>query len=195
MPDTLANRLQRGIDAVFEARERHLESERAAAEAVERARRERAERFRALVDEVVRPVLERGGTRLRELGHDFDLTDHGLLEGGRFGDDQQLRFGLSLGGRGDHAFVHAGEAWLTFATRTDANDVTVRSRVLGRDRSAMSPYRRSHDTSRSFPPGELDEATVEELLIAFLATAVASTYREDGDGPDPGSAADRATPA
>lgn len=192
MPDTLASRLQRGIDAVFEARERHLEGERAAAEAAERARREHAERFRALVDGIVRPVLERGGERLRELGHDFDLTDHGLLEGGRFGDDQHLRFGLSLGGRGHHAFAHAGEAWLTFATSTDAHDVTVRSRVLGRDRSGMSPYRRSHDASRSFPPDELDETAVEELLIEFLATAIASTYREGGDGP--GSAADRATP-
>lgn len=179
MPDTLTSRLLEGIDRVFEAREHFLDEQRRQAEAAEQARREHAEAFRALTDGVVRPVMQSAGRRLRELGHDFDITEHGLLEGGAFGDDQQIRFGLSLAGRGEHAFAHAGEASLAFTTNVDEGIVTVRLRVLGRDRSAMSPYHRSYDDTRVVDPAEVTAAQVEDLLVAFLTAAVESTYPRD----------------
>jgi len=176
MPDILTSRLQERIDRVFEARERHLEDLRRREQAAERARHEHAERFKQLVDQVIRPVMRAGGARLRELGHDFDITDHGLLADGRFADDQHVRFNLSLGGRGDHAFVHAGDASLGFAMCVGQPTVKVTLRVLGRDRAAMSPYRRSHEETRALEPGEVTPQVVEELLLAFLEAAVASTY-------------------
>ena len=185
MPDILTSRLQERIDRVFEARERYLEEERQRREAAERARRERAERFLALVERTVRPVMLTAGGRLRELGHDFDITDHGLLDDGRFGEEQHVRFNLSLGGRGAHAFAHAGEASLVVATHVEASTVRVTLRVLGRDRSAMSPYRRSHEETRTMQPEALTEAAVEELLVTFLAAAVESTYDRSSDPDEP----------
>jgi hypothetical protein len=176
MPDILTSRLQEQIDRVFEARERYLEELRHREEAAERARIDHAARFKELVEEVIRPVMMAGGARLRELGHDFDITDHGLLEHGRFGDDQHVRFNLSLGGRGDHAFAHGGEASLGFATRVAEPAVKATLRVLGRDRAAMSPYRRSHEQTRVLEPGEVTPEVVEELLLDFLAAAIESTY-------------------
>ncbi len=176
MPDILTSRLQERIDRVFEARERHLEDLRRREQAAERARNEHATRFKELVEGVIRPVLTAGGGRLRELGHAFDITDRGLLADGHFGDDQHVRFNLSLGGRGDHAFVHAGEASLAFATCVGEPTVEVTLRVLGRDRAAMSPYRRSHEETRVLEPGEVTPQVVEELLLAFLEAAVESTY-------------------
>jgi len=181
MPDILTSRLQERIDRVFEARERHLEELRRRQQAAERVRSDHAARFKQLVEEVVRPVMTSGGSRLRELGHDFDITDHGLLDNGRFGDEQHVRFNLSLGGRGDHAFAHAGEASLAFATRVAEPTVKATLRVLGRDRAAMSPYRRSHEETRVLEPGELTPEVVEELLLAFLEAAVESTYAPADD--------------
>jgi hypothetical protein len=176
MPDILTSPLQERIDRVFEARERHLEDVRRREQAAERERYERAARFKELVDGVIRPVLKAGGARLRELGHEFDITAHGLLDDGRFGDDQHIRFNLSLGGHGDHAFVHAGEASLGFAASVFEPTVEATLRVLGRDRAAMSPYRRSHEETRVLEPGEVTPQVVEELLLAFLEAAVESTY-------------------
>lgn len=176
MPDILTSRLQERIDRVFEARERYLEEERQREEAAERARSERAATFRALVERTVRPVMTAAGARLRELGHDFDITEHGLFDDGRFAEEPYVRFNLSLGGRGAHAFAHAGEASLVVATHVEASAVKVTLRVLGRDRSAMSPYRRSHEETRALEPDEVTGATIEELLVTFLAAAVESTY-------------------
>ena len=176
MPDILTSRLQEQIDRVFEARERHLEEQLRRQQEAERARRDHAARFKELVERVIRPVMATGGARLRELGHDFDITDHGLLDNGRFGDDQHVRFNLSLGGRGDHAFAHAGEASLAFATRVAEPTVRATLRVLGRDRAAMSPYRRSHEETRVLEPSEITPEVVEELLLVFLAAAIESTY-------------------
>ena len=185
MPDILTSRLQERIDRVFEARERHLEDLRRREQAAERERHERAVRFKELVDGVIRPVLDAGGDRLRELGHEFDITAHGLRDDGRFGDDQHIRFNLSLGGRGDHAFAHAGEASLGFAASGSGPAVEATLRVLGRDRAAMSPYRRSHEETRVLEPGDVTPQVVEELLLAFLEAAVESTYAAN-DEPAPG---------
>lgn len=183
MPDTLTSRLQQEIDRVFEERDRHLEEQRRLRESAERARSEYAVRFRALADNVIRPVMVSAGDRLRELGHDYDITDHGLLDGNSFAEDQQIRFGLSLNGRGEHAFIHAGEASLAFTTNVDERTVHARLRVLGRDRSAMSPYRRSHDDTSVLDAGQVTTATVEKLILSFLSAAVTSTYAEpQGDG-------------
>lgn len=181
MPDILTSRLQERIDRVFELRERHLEEERQRREAAERARLERAEQFRALIERTVRPVMLAAGARLRELGHDFDVTDHGMLDEGRFAEEQHVRFNLSLGGRGAHAFAHAGEASLVIAIHVDAPTVKVTLRVLGRDRSAMSPYRRSYEETRTLQPQEVTAAAVEEFLVTFLAAAVESTYDASPD--------------
>jgi len=181
MPDILTSRLQERIDRVFEARDRHLEELRRRRQAEERARNDHAARFKELVEGVIRPVMATGGARLRELGHDFDITDHGLLDDGHFGDEQHVRFNLSLGGRGDDAFAHAGEASLAFATRVAEPTVKATLRVLGRDRAAMSPYRCSHEETRVLEPSELTSEAVEELLLAFLAAAVESTYAPASD--------------
>lgn len=181
MPDILTSRLQEQIDRVFEARERHLEEQRRRKQAAERARNDHAARFKELVEAVIRPVMASGGARLRELGHDFDITDHGLLDNDRFGDDQHVRFNLSLGGRGDHAFAHAGEASLSFGTHVAEPTVKATLRVLGRDRAAMSPYRSSHEEARVLELSEVTPEVVEELLLTFLAAAVESTYAAADD--------------
>ena len=65
---------------------------------------------------------------------------------------------------------------LAFAARLTEPAITVSLRVLGRDRATMSPYRRSHEETRVLEPVEVTPQVVEELMLAFLAAAVESTY-------------------
>lgn len=165
------------IGALLREREESLAARRRAELEAERARLRSARWFKSYVASRIRPAMREVGDYLRGLGHDYDLTDRGLLneQTEAFEETASVKFHLRLRGRGEHAFVHAGDASIEFRYPIGSDHGEVEEKVPGPDQAPQTPYRHSHGATREIDYGAVDRDDLVRAVADFVQRAIRCT--------------------